>query len=51
MSATTGYYWLVQFCADLARLEAVNVGVVSLSSEAGLLSIWTSGVVRSIVIV
>jgi hypothetical protein len=28
MSATTGYYWLVQYCADLARLEAVNVGVV-----------------------
>jgi hypothetical protein len=37
MSATTGYYWIVQYCPDLARLETVNVGVVLLVPERGFL--------------
>lgn len=37
MNATTGHYWLVQYCADLARLETVNVGVVLFVPEGRFL--------------
>jgi hypothetical protein len=33
MNATKGYYCLVQYCPDIARLEAANVGVVLFSPE------------------
>jgi hypothetical protein len=33
MNATKGYYCLVQYCPDLARAEAANVGVVLFAPE------------------
>lgn len=33
MNATKGYYSLVQYCPDLSRLEAANVGVVLFAPE------------------
>lgn len=33
MNATKGYYCLVQYCPDIARAEAANVGVVLFSPE------------------
>jgi hypothetical protein len=33
MNATKGYYCLVQYCPDIARLEAANVGVMLFSPE------------------
>ncbi len=34
-----GYYSLVQYCPDVARLEAANVGVVLLCPEVGFLDV------------
>jgi len=25
---TRGYYWIIQYCPDLGRLEAANIGVL-----------------------
>ncbi len=33
MKPGTGYYFLIQYCPDLARLEAANVGVVLFCAE------------------
>jgi Protein of unknown function (DUF3037) len=32
---TRGYYSLIQFCPDICRLEAANIGVVLLCPELG----------------
>jgi hypothetical protein len=32
-----GYYSLIQFCPDLSRLEAINIGVLIYCPEAGRL--------------
>lgn len=37
MKATTGYYSIVQYCADPARREVANIGVVLLCPELGFL--------------
>ena len=37
MKATTGYYSIVQYCADPARREVANVGVVLLCPDLGYL--------------
>ena len=37
MNASKGYYSLVQFCPDLSRLEAANVGVILQVPERGFL--------------
>jgi hypothetical protein len=37
MNPTTGYYSIIQFCPDVARGEAANVGVVLLCPEIGFL--------------
>jgi hypothetical protein len=37
MNATKGYYCLVQYCPDIARAEAANVGVVLFSPEHGFI--------------
>ena len=42
MSPTKGYYSLIQYCPDLARLEAVNVGVLLFRSEPHFIGARTS---------
>jgi len=42
MSQNRGYYSLVQYCPDLSRLEAVNIGVVLYSSTEKRLQIKMS---------
>ena len=37
MNATKGYYCLVQYCPDIARAEAANVGVVLFSPHHGFI--------------
>ncbi len=37
MSASKGYYCLVQYCPDIARAEASNVGVLLFSPEHGFI--------------
>ncbi len=37
MAPTKGYYSIVQYCPDLARGEATNIGVVLLVPERGFL--------------
>jgi hypothetical protein len=37
MNATKGYYSLVQYCPDLARQEAANVGIVLFCPERGFI--------------
>jgi len=37
MNATKGYYCLLQYCPDIARAEAANVGVLLFSPEHGFL--------------
>ena len=37
MNATKGYYCLVQYCPDIARAEAANVGVVLFSPAHGFI--------------
>ena len=39
MPTQAGYYSLVQFCPDVARLEAVNVGVLVFCPQSGFLEI------------
>lgn len=39
---TTGYYSLIQYCPDLSRLEAVNLGVVLFCPEADYLDVKLS---------
>jgi len=38
-----GYYSLIQFCPDAARMESVNVGVALYCPESGFLEARTSG--------
>lgn len=37
MNATKGYYCLVQYCPDIARAEAANVGVVLFAPDHGFI--------------
>jgi hypothetical protein len=39
MSAIQGYFCLIQYCPDLARQEAVNVGVLVFCPQSGFLEI------------
>src|SRR5947209_9669263 len=40
--ATKGYYSLIQFCPDLGRLEAANIGVLLFSPERQFLKALTT---------
>ena len=42
MNAHRGYYSLIQYCPDLSRLEAVNVGVVLFCPEPRFIEARTS---------
>jgi len=48
MNATKGYYCLVQYCPDIARLEAANVGVVLFSPEHRFIRARVSESIRRI---
>jgi hypothetical protein len=43
MKPTKGYYSLIQFCPDMSRLEAANVGVVLLCPELRFLEVRMAG--------
>jgi hypothetical protein len=43
MKPAKGYYALIQFCPDLARLEAANIGVVLFCPERDFLEVRISG--------
>jgi hypothetical protein len=43
MNASKGYYSLIQYCPDLGRLEAANVGVLLFCPERFFLKALTSG--------
>jgi hypothetical protein len=40
---TRGYYSLIQFCPDICRLEAANIGVVLLCPEQGFFDLKVTG--------
>jgi hypothetical protein len=42
MSATKGYYSIIQYCPDLGRFEAANVGVLLFCPETGFLKAATA---------
>jgi len=42
MFPTPGYYSVIQYCPDLSRLEAANIGVVLFCPAAGILDAKTS---------
>ena len=42
METTAGFYSLIQFCPDLSRLEAANIGVLLFCPERGFLRAITS---------
>ncbi len=42
MTRTTGYYFVIQYCPDLARMEGANVGVVLLREEPFFLQAKTA---------
>jgi len=42
MTAEKGYYSLIQFCPDVSRLEAVNLGVILFCPGSGFLQALTS---------
>ena len=48
MNATKGYYCLVQYCPDIARAEAANVGVVLFSPEHRFIQARMSESIRRI---
>ena len=37
MESAKGYYCLIQYCPDLARLEAANIGVILFCPERGFI--------------
>ena len=41
MKPSKGYYSLIQYCPDLGRLEAANVGVLLFCPERGFLKFST----------
>jgi hypothetical protein len=43
MKPTKGYYSLIQFCPDMSRLEAANIGVVLFCPELGFLETRIAG--------
>jgi hypothetical protein len=43
MNPTRGYYSLIQFCPDLSRLEAANIGVVLFCPELDFLDVRMAG--------
>lgn len=42
MKPTRGYYCIIQYCPDLGRLEAANIGVLLFCPERGILQARTS---------
>ena len=42
MSATKGYYSVIQYCPDRSRMEAANVGVLLLCPEIGFVKARTA---------
>ena len=42
METSKGYYSLIQYCPDLARLEAANIGVILFCPERGFLRAKTA---------
>ncbi|MFN5627349.1 MAG: DUF3037 domain-containing protein, partial [Planctomyces sp.] len=42
MKPQKGYYSIVQYCPDLSRLEAANIGVLLFCPESGFLKVLTS---------
>src|SRR5437867_92369 len=49
MKPSKGYYCLIQYCPDLGRLEAANVGVLLFSPERHFLKALTSRANRRII--
>src|SRR5208337_3569030 len=49
MNPAKGYYSLIQYCPDLSRLEAANIGVVLFCPERWFLRALTSGDNRRII--
>ncbi len=45
---TTGYYSIIQYCPDLSRQEAVNVGVILFCPEMSFLGVKTSENVKRV---
>ena len=48
MNAVKGYYSLIQYCPDLSRLEAVNVGVLLFCPEPHFLEVRTTDSIKRI---
>ena len=48
MNAVKGYYSLIQYCPDLSRLEAVNVGVLLFCPEPHFLEARTTNSIKRI---
>ncbi|MFN5907792.1 MAG: DUF3037 domain-containing protein [Planctomyces sp.] len=42
MKPQKGYYSIVQYCPDLSRLEAANIGVLLFCPDSGFLKVLTS---------
>src|SRR5262245_23233492 len=42
MKPTKGYYSIVQYCPDLGRIEAANIGVLVFCPETGFLRAMTT---------
>lgn len=42
MSATKGYYSIIQYCPDASRLEAANIGVLLLCPDIGYVRVRTA---------
>jgi hypothetical protein len=49
MKPEKGYYSVIQYCPDLARFEAANIGVLLFCPQSGFLKALTSGNNRRII--
>lgn len=43
MKPQKGYYCVVQYCPDLSRFEAANIGVLLFCPDSGFLKAMTTG--------
>ena len=49
MKPQNGYYSIVQYCPELSRFEAANIGVLLFCPDSGFLNVMTSGNNRRII--
>ena len=49
MKPQKGYYSIVQYCPELSRFEAANIGVLLFRPVSGFLNVMTSGNNRRII--